>query len=440
MSIPTLRAHQVHTLEDRVRILKDLVWKGDQVANPKGPPTGSLRDPQMRQYGLLLTKNCPPRADMCELQAIFDTIAGWRGQRAQVRYTGDIAGKDTYQSALRTLQFGGGDCLPLSTLFLRSDYQLVALADLKPGDQVMADSQWRPVQDVWVTGRKPILAIKCSNGAVFRSSPEHRAFLRDGKEVRTEDLKVGQQLTMPEGAFPTTPAQHETWTGIADTDFAWLKGVYLADGWWDKSRVCVSGLDGKAKEAQKKRVQAIMESAGIDTRWHEKYIAINDRALADNFSTLGHHAPVKHLTSLNFSKEQVDAVIDGLRADGGTSIRGTFVHSTTSFQLALQLRVLYRMRGQSVHIVRVDDHGGLGSNPIYRVTVRKPAAEWQGTPRNFSPRIVSITEEPRELCGDLTVEGGRVWLPESDIIVHNCDDQAVLNAVMAMEKIGRAHV
>lgn len=110
MSIPTLRAHQVHTLEDRVRILKDLVWKGDQVANPKGPPTGSLRDPQMRQYGLLVTKNCPPRADMCELEAIFNTLAGWRGQRAQVRYTGDIAGKDTYQSALRTLQYGGGDC------------------------------------------------------------------------------------------------------------------------------------------------------------------------------------------------------------------------------------------------------------------------------------------------------------------------------------------
>lgn len=27
-----------------------------------------------------------------------------------VRYTGDIAHKDTFQSGLRTLQFGGGDC------------------------------------------------------------------------------------------------------------------------------------------------------------------------------------------------------------------------------------------------------------------------------------------------------------------------------------------
>ena len=41
---------------------------------------------------------------MCELKAIFDFIV------KNVRYTGDISRKDTFQTALRTLQFGGGDC------------------------------------------------------------------------------------------------------------------------------------------------------------------------------------------------------------------------------------------------------------------------------------------------------------------------------------------
>lgn len=65
---------------------------------------GGLRDPQMRHIGLLVTQHCPPRNDKCELQAIFDFIV------KNVRYTGDIVFKDTFQSALRTLQYGGGDC------------------------------------------------------------------------------------------------------------------------------------------------------------------------------------------------------------------------------------------------------------------------------------------------------------------------------------------
>lgn len=105
-----LRAHSVRSLDDRVQILRDLVWKGEQAFNPKAPPRGGLYDPLMRYIGLQVTRNCPPRNDMCELRAIFQFVGGWTGQRPQVRYTGDIVGKDTYQSALKTLQIGGGDC------------------------------------------------------------------------------------------------------------------------------------------------------------------------------------------------------------------------------------------------------------------------------------------------------------------------------------------
>jgi hypothetical protein len=58
----------------------------------------------MRHIGLQVTQHCPPRNDVCELQAIFDFTV------RNVRYTGDIAGRDTFQKALRTLQYGGGDC------------------------------------------------------------------------------------------------------------------------------------------------------------------------------------------------------------------------------------------------------------------------------------------------------------------------------------------
>lgn len=90
----TLRAFGVSSLDDRVTVLRRQVWN----------KVGGLRDPLMRQIGLMVTQHCPPRDDYCELKAVFDFTA------ANVRYTGDIVFKDTFQTGLRTLQYGGGDC------------------------------------------------------------------------------------------------------------------------------------------------------------------------------------------------------------------------------------------------------------------------------------------------------------------------------------------
>jgi hypothetical protein len=98
---PILQAHEVgSSLEARVRVLKRQVWL----------PVGGLRDPLMRQIGLLVTRGCPARDDHCELKSIFDFVV------KNVRYTGDVTYKDTFQSALRTLQYGGGDCDDMATL------------------------------------------------------------------------------------------------------------------------------------------------------------------------------------------------------------------------------------------------------------------------------------------------------------------------------------
>jgi len=414
---PTLRAHSVRTLEDRIHVLRELVWD----------PVGGLRDPEMRQLGLAVTHHCPPRNDMCELKAIFDFIV------ANVRYTGDITQRDTFQTAKRTLQYGGGDCLPLSTQLWKDDYTLIPLGDLCPGDRVWSDGHWTDVQETWISGEKPILAFELNNGCFLRCSPEHRVFLDDGSEVRAEDVRVGHALATPNQLLDC--AGRQSWSGLTDAEFAWLVGVYIADGWWDRSRFAISGRDGKPKEEQKKRVKALADKAGVDTRWHDRYIAVNDAPLADYMGALGHHAPEKRLHTLRFSREQLPELIRGLQADGGRATSGTFVHSTTSSVLALQLRILYRMRGQSVHIRRVDDHGGLGKNPIYRITVRSSPDEY--TKKRASvrsgARVKAVTEEASELCGDLTVKSGRVWLPESDTVVHNCDDHSVLAAVLAGE-------
>lgn len=102
----TLRSHSVSTLEDRVRLIRKLIWWGDAAFDPRIAPTdgGGLRDPRMRAMGLEVTRGCPPRNDVCELEAVYEFV------KRNVRYTGDITMKDTYQSAWRTLQMAGGDC------------------------------------------------------------------------------------------------------------------------------------------------------------------------------------------------------------------------------------------------------------------------------------------------------------------------------------------
>ncbi len=106
----SLRAHQVGSLNDRVVLLRRLVWFGAQAFDPHVAPAGSLKDPRMRQIGLACTQGCPGRGDMCELGAIFQFV------KENIRYTGDITNKDTFQSAYRTLQLGGGDCDDMAVL------------------------------------------------------------------------------------------------------------------------------------------------------------------------------------------------------------------------------------------------------------------------------------------------------------------------------------
>lgn len=107
---PMLRAHKVSTLEDRVKILRKLVWYGEAAFSRNYPPIGGLRDPQMRLIGLAAVENCNARDDRCELESIYDFV------KSNIRYTGDITYKDTFQSAFRTLQYGGGDCDDHATL------------------------------------------------------------------------------------------------------------------------------------------------------------------------------------------------------------------------------------------------------------------------------------------------------------------------------------
>ena len=89
-------------IEKRVEILQNMT-------------ANSVKDPRMRKIALQMTRKCKERDASCEAKAIYSWM------KKNIRYTGDIGphalwhggpveGVDLFQSAYRTVEFGGGDC------------------------------------------------------------------------------------------------------------------------------------------------------------------------------------------------------------------------------------------------------------------------------------------------------------------------------------------
>lgn len=363
----------------------------------------------------VLTKKCgddwcvPQKDHRAEVTALFDEV------KKRVRYTWDPVAYDAFQTPRKTLALKAGDCLPATTLVLTGGYKLTPIGEVREGDLIMGDGCWTRVTKFWEKGEKKLLEFSLNNGCVLRCTPDHKLFVvRRGEAVekRAKDVKPGDDLLQPKGL----PLGHES----MDPEKAWLLGAFIADGWSEEYRCAIAGKDGHPKEMQKRRVEKWCKENGIETRWHERYISINNTSLTAWLSAAGRGALNKHVPSLDLDERTIRAVLSGLEADSTVSKSGSRVYSTISQELALQLRVMFRMLGQSVHISKVDEHGGLGKHPIYRVTVRKDNT------RRPHAKVLSVREAPAERVVDIETETHRFWLPESDVVVHNCDDYVSL--------------
>lgn len=192
-----LREHRVRTLDDRVDLIKRMVWDGD-AAFRRGTPEGGLHDARMRQIGLEVTKSCPARNDMCELDAIYQFV------KRNIRYTGDITMKDTFQSAWRTLQYGGGDCFPEGTLTVTRT-GVKPIEQLAVGDVIDDGEGWVEIVKTWVRGPKSIWRLGLDNGKALRLSDNHKLLVvpdfRDSPsdliERRMRDIRIGDALLRP---------------------------------------------------------------------------------------------------------------------------------------------------------------------------------------------------------------------------------------------------
>ena len=91
------RIESVNSIDDRVRKIKELAEKGKQ-------------DTTIRKIAAEIVQGLPEKDYKSEIVAIAGYVKG------NVRYTKDVAGLDTYQHPVRTLELGIGDCDDFSSL------------------------------------------------------------------------------------------------------------------------------------------------------------------------------------------------------------------------------------------------------------------------------------------------------------------------------------
>lgn len=313
---------------------------------------------------------------------------------------------------------GWGDCFPAGTLVLRDDYATVPIEAIEEGDRIWGKDSWVEVQAWADKGTKTLDAVHMNNGSTMMLTAEHDVLVVTEAGIvkrKVAELEPGMQLAQPE----RLPFGSET----PNTDLTHVEGLYLSDGWSDGGyRFGISGQDGCPKEKQKALVQRICKDNGINTRWHRKYLAVNDREWTQRMMAMGTHAPNKRALSLNLAEGPARALLAGIMADSGENARGGRTFTTTSRELCTQTRVLLRMFGKDTSYHYIENHGGLGKNPIHRLGVREPVNK----PRKIL-RVKEITREVSEApCFDIRTTDNSVYLPEHDVSVAQCDDLSPL--------------
>lgn len=326
-----------------------------------------------------------------------------------------------------------GDCLPKGTLLLTEGHKFVPIEEVQVGTKIWGLDKWTTVQNVWSKGDLPVDVVHLNNGSSFKATEEHKLFVAlckwhpvvqgNGRpcSCRMED-RVVKRISVAEavpGMVLLTPDKIEEGTQVQSPEVAYVEGLFLSDGWCSHDNdFDIAGKDGHPKEEQKRAVQTICEGLGIETVWFTKSIRVKNKEWANRLHQMGGHAPEKHALSIDLSLDAAKALLEGIMADSGKNSCGkgrTF--TTTSRLLALQTRVLHKMLGTSCGESYIVDHGGLGTNPIWRLNAREGGK-----------KLLRIKHIDRDVVSlpvyDITTEDHYVYLPEADVTVSNCDDYA----------------
>ena len=349
-----------------------------------------------------------------------------------------------------TLRVRYGDCFPADTLLLTDNYELKPIAEIEVGQKIWGYGKWSVVEGKLDKGVLPVTAIRLNNGSTMRLTENHKVYVHKCRihgigcalknpKCESESVERIRVAELKEGAVLIHPDRIPFGSSDGDSDSAYIDGLYIADGSIPHKftkqdgatsaySFAIAGRDGHPKEAQKQAIASICEHRGIPYRITRKEIIVKDSVWAQRMLALGTKSVNKAARSLNLNEHEAEALLRGIMADSGKNTHGegsTF--TTTSRRLAVQVRVLNKMFGRTCGFRYIENHGGLGKNPIYRLNPRATVARTEKL-----LRVKSIEREVASVpCFDIQTDDHYVYLPEHDVTVSNCDDMAILLYALA---------
>lgn len=434
-------------LRDRARLIADRIRR-DSITPKAISDARLILSQKVQEPDGSMRWEIAPKDYYAEIAKIYwatlDPNSPWA-----VRYMHDHPLVDTFSTYEFMSRVPAGDCFVKGTLVLRDDHALVPVESLRVGDRIWGRDRWSEVTNTWDKGSLPTSLIELNNGGTVRLTRDHKVWIHycpkhdpsgDGrdrggctaakckertavKRIRVHELQPGMRLVRPD-CIPYG-------TGSMDAGRAYVEGLYLSDGWSGEGtsdecyRFFISGQDGCPKEAQKREVEAICAAAGIATRWHRKYLAVNDSEWAKRLHSMGHRAPQKRLLSVNWDENTSAQLLRGIMADSGAASKGSGrTLTSTSRELIIQARVLLKMRGQTCGLEYVPDHGGLGKNPVWRLNVWGKRADGKA---EKALRVKAVHHDDEVYpCFDFETDDHFVWLPESDWTTSQCDEGTIV--------------
>jgi hypothetical protein len=461
---PTLKAYQMgNSLDERVKLLRQLCWDENN----------GVRAARMLHIARQVTRGCPARDLMCELRAIYQFTV------ENVRYTGDVAGVDTFSSPLRTLQMGGEDCFPMDTkLIVRSrmtgQYELITLEDLRmlwPVYEALSYNfgerryEFQAIEGFVDKGEKDVLRARLSTGRDLIATADHKFWTLTGQrpsDFKCQPRSFGEYLEAQkldaQKRFPQMrilqAAQIPTLDHVAaDVDETYLAGIFAAEGYVSESHVCISQskLDIRAK------IESALQACGVSARQQPDRVGrtggayydlraceLKDRLREQGTNSFNMTLPPELLSA---NRKIIETLIGAYgdddayhpKAESRWARKVSAIYATSSDALAEQLQLGMLLLGRSFYMQHQLHHGGVGKKPIWRIyeqispgLLRRESAIQEKLPGLRFGYVYDVAPAGKANVGCITVANNHNFFLADGTLVSNCDGHAVLNCALAL--------
>jgi len=350
------------------------------------------------------------------------------------------------------------DCLEENTEILIKN-GVKKIKDLKIGDLVLSYNydlekyEYKKVINVWDKGILDGYKIRLTNAHSIIATGNHRFYCRISEDnpkkyeiKRFKDIRLDywckRQLhcvhLLPEGEIDI------------DKDLAYLYGIYIAEGYSNKTHVCIA----QDKKDIRAKIENVLNNLNVpyskSKRMIHAFYTILKSGIKDDLKKLGLNSFDKKLPLevLSWNKASLKKLIEGMLDGDGTdctnykyNFKNHYIkndlweYSTSSEQIAKIFNIIVRKVYGNCYYYKQLNHQGIGNQPIWRLRFNPYALHnKREIYKNISTVSISfryLKEIKNKHYYDIKIEDNHNFiLAESGLISHNCDGLSRLSCDM----------